>query len=103
MSRIAPSGSSAGPTSSPPSPGRADCALWQFRRANKLATLSWQSTKAGFNKEILRLENLALDGAPTCASSPAALNAYTEYIYQESVRAWKALEDKYWVQFGSGF
>ena len=81
----------------------ADCALWQFRRANKLATLSWQTTKAGFNKEILRLENLALDGAPTCAASPAALNAYTEYIYQESVRAWKALEDKYWVQFGSGF
>ena len=80
-----------------------DCALWQFRRANKLATLSWQTTKAGFNEEILRLENLALDGAPTCAASPAALNAYTEYIYQESVRAWKALEDKYWVQFGSGF
>ena len=80
-----------------------DCALWQFRRANKLATLSWQSTKAGFNEEILRLENLALDGAPTCTATPAALNAYTEYIYQESVRAWKALEDKYWVQFGSGF
>ncbi len=80
-----------------------DCALWQFRRANKLATLSWQSTKAGFNEEILRLENLALDGAPTAPVSTAALNAYTEYIYQESVRSWKALEDKYWVQFGSGF
>ena len=80
-----------------------NCALWQFRRANKLATLSWQSTKAGFNEEILRLENLALDGAPTCTVAPAALNAYTEFIYQESVRAWKVLEDKYWVQFGSGF
>ena len=74
-----------------------------MRPANKLATLSWQSTKAGFNEEILRLENLALDGAPTCTVAPAALNAYTEYIYQESVRAWKVLEDKYWVQFGSGF
>ena len=31
-----------------------DSYLWQFRRANKLATLSWQSTKEGFNKEILR-------------------------------------------------
>ena len=59
--------------------------------------------KAGFNEEILRLENLGLDGAPVCTVTPAALNAYTEYIYQESVRAWKALEDKYWVQFGSGF
>jgi dipeptidase len=80
-----------------------DCALWQFRRANKLATLSWQSTKKGFNKEILALETLALDGAPTTATSSAALNAYTEYIYQESVRRWKALEEKYWLQFGLGF
>ena len=80
-----------------------DCALWQYRRANKLATLSWQSTKKGFNKEILALEKLALDGAPTGTVSTAALNAYTEYIYQESVRRWQALEDKYWLQFGSGF
>ena len=80
-----------------------DCALWQYRRANKLATLSWQSTKKGFNKEILALEKLALEGAPTGAVSTAALNAYTEYINQESVRRWQALEDKYWLQFGSGF
>ena len=80
-----------------------DCALWQFRRANKLATLSWQTTKEGFNQEILRLENLALDGLPGTCSSPAVLNAFTEYIYQESVRSWKALEEKYWLQFGLGF
>ncbi len=80
-----------------------DCALWQFRRANKLATLSWQSTKKGFNKEILRLEKMALKGAPTEAVSSAVLNAYTEFIYQESVRSWKALEEKYWLQFGMGF
>ena len=80
-----------------------DCALWQFRRANKLATLAWQTTKEGFNQEILRLENLALDGLPGACSSPAVLNAYTEYIYQESVRAWKSLEEKYWLQFGLGF
>jgi hypothetical protein len=79
-----------------------DRALWQFRRANKLATLSWQSTKKGFNKEILRLEEMALKGAPTAATT-AVLNAYTEYIYEESVRSWKALEEKYWLQFGMGF
>ena len=79
-----------------------DCALWQFRRANKLATLSWQSTKKGFNKELLRLEEMALNGAPTTATT-AVLNAYTEYIYEESVRSWKALEEKYWLQFGMGF
>jgi len=80
-----------------------DCALWQFRRANKLATLSWQSTKEGFMEELLRLENLALDGLPGAGTTPAMLNAYTEYIYQESVRSWKALEEKYWLQFGLGF
>lgn len=80
-----------------------DCFLWQFRRANKLATLSWQSTKKGFNEEILRLEQMALEGLPGVNASPAALTAYTEYIYNEGVRSWKALEDKYWLQFGSGF
>ena len=80
-----------------------DSYLWQFRRANKLATLSWQSTKEGFNKEILRLEEMALEGLPTVAVSPSILNAYTEYIYNEGVSAWKKLEDKYWLQFGSGF
>ena len=80
-----------------------DCALWQFRRANKLATLAWQTTKEGFNQEILRLENLALDGIPRECASPAVLNAFTEYIYQESVRSWQALEEKYWLQFGLGF
>ena len=80
-----------------------DSYLWQFRRANKLATLSWQSTKEGFNKEILRLEEMAFEGLPTAAAAPSVLNAYTEYIYNESVRSWKALEDKYWLQFGMGF
>ena len=80
-----------------------DSYLWQFRRANKLATLSCQSTKEEFNQEILRLEDLAVNGLPGQASSPAALNAYTEYIYQEGVRNWKALEEKYWLRFGNGF
>lgn len=80
-----------------------DSYLWQFRRANKLATLSWQSTKEGFNKEVLRLEQLAVDGLPTAPQPAPVLNAYTEYIYNEGVRAWKALEEKYWLQFGTGF
>ena len=80
-----------------------DCALWQFRRANKLATLAWQTTKEGFNQEILRLQDLAMEGLPISGSSPAALTAYTEYIYQESLRSWNALEEKYWLQFGLGF
>ena len=80
-----------------------DCALWQFRRANKLATLAWQATKEGFNKEVLTMETLALEGLPRGGASPAVLNAYTEYIYQEAVRRWNALEQRYWLMFGLGF
>jgi hypothetical protein len=46
---------------------------------------------------------MALKGAPTEDVSSAVLNAYTEYIYEESVRSWQALEEKYWLQFGMGF
>lgn len=77
-----------------------DCALWQFRRANKLATLAWQRTKDDFNQEILRIENLAFEGLP---GTPDGLNAYTESIYRESVSAWKAMEDNFWLTFGLGF
>ena len=80
-----------------------DCALWQFRRANKLATVAWQSTKEGFLEEVLRLETMAIDGLPVTDSTPTLLNAYTEGIYQEAARSWKALEEKYWLQFGMGF
>ena len=48
------------------------------------------------------MENLAVQGLPV-AGTPASLNAYTEYIYNEGVRAWKTLEEQYWLQFGLGF
>ena len=80
-----------------------DCALWQFRRANKLATVSWQSTKKGFNEAILDYESFAIDGLPGADASPAVLTGYTEKMYEEAVRRWQALEYKYWSQFGLGF
>ena len=80
-----------------------DCALWQFRRANKLATLAWQTTKTGFNEKILMMEDLAIDGLPQAGASSAVLDAYTQYIYDKAVETWKALESEYWVRFGLGF
>ena len=80
-----------------------DCALWQFRRANKLATVAWQSTKEMMNQEILRLEQLAISGLPGKDATAASLNAYTDYIYNESVRTWSGLEQKFWLMFGMGF
>ena len=80
-----------------------DCALWGFRRANKLGTVAWGSTKDKFNEEILRLEELALGGLPDTAVSSTVLDAYTEYIYNEGISTWKQLEEQFWLQFGMGF
>ena len=80
-----------------------DCALWSFRRANKLGTVAWGSTKDKFNEEILRLEELALGGLPDTAVSSTVLDAYTEYIYNEGISIWKQLEEQFWLQFGMGF
>ena len=80
-----------------------DCALWSFRRANKLGTVAWGSTKDKFNEEILRLEELALGGLPDTAVSSTVLNAYTEHFYNEGISTWKQLEEQFWLQFGMGF
>ena len=80
-----------------------DCALWQFRRANKLATVAWQSTKEGFNKEVLSAEELAINGLPQAEEPSSVLNAYTEYIYNDAVRRWQKMEGDLWSYFGMGF
>ncbi len=87
-------------------------ALWQFRRANKLATVGWQRTKKGMLDEVLRLEKEAFDGLntlePTLKNSPQSrwadlLNDYTYRVYDNSAHAWSQLEAQYWHMFGTGF
>lgn len=84
---------------------RSDCALWTFRRANKLATIQWQATKKGFMEQVDRAEEIAFSGLKAVEENPAAgtLNNYTRYIFNRSAQLWRELEDKYWVEFGSGF
>ena len=86
--------------------------LWQFRKANKLATVAWQSTKKGHMDEVLRLEKDAIDGLntlePAVKGLPAdrradMLNDYTYRIYDNATYAWRQLEEKYWQLFGMGF
>ena len=80
-----------------------DCALWQFRRANKLATLAWQSTKAEFKAAILDFEHFAAGNLPGRAAPSGVLTAYTRLMYEEAVKRWQQLEYGYWQRFGSGF
>lgn len=90
--------------------------LWQFRKANKLATLAWQSTKKDFMDNLLNLEQQAFDGLSPLKvsvlsqlSSNSAekvstlLNNYTDQIYRSAVSTWEQMEAKYWHRFGMGF
>ncbi|MBR5055888.1 MAG: C69 family dipeptidase, partial [Bacteroidales bacterium] len=79
--------------------------LWTFRRANKLATLSWQTTKKGFKEKVMKAEDIAFSGLKVLEKNPssAALNNYTKYVFDRSAEIWKEMENEYWVQFGSGF
>ncbi len=89
-----------------------DAILWQYRKANKLATVAWQSTKKGHLAEVLRLEREAFDGLNTLEPSVKGvkpeqradmLNSYTFRVYDNSSYAWRQLEAKYWQMFGMGF
>lgn len=95
---------------------RADAAIWQYRKANKLATLEWQSTKDDFMKEVTyfeakgqtetkeleaRVKQLIEAGEKEKAQE--LLNRYTKDFTGATMLRWKELEEKYWAKFGLGF
>lgn len=87
--------------------------LWQYRRANKLATVQWQRTKKQHMAAVLHHEGKAFSGMKelennvmvTAKEKQVAklLNDYTRQIYDGTVAAWRELEAQYWLLFGSGF
>ena len=82
-----------------------DVALWQFRKANKLATLAWQKTKGYFGEQIATQEQELFDEIGRLSSDSTAedLNAATEKVYLRAVERWSEMEAKFWVMFGLGF
>lgn len=89
-----------------------DCVLWQFRRANKLATLAWQETKKEFTENVLEMEDMTfealreLEGIYSAApdwEKRALLDNFTADIYSRCAARWNELEAKYWLKFGRGF
>lgn len=90
--------------------------IWKYRRANKLATVAWQRTKAGMNGELKKLEDKAfgrlstlereatrLDRIGRIDDVHATLNNFTNQEYENTTFAWSQLEAKYWQLFGMGF
>ncbi|WP_430809727.1 MULTISPECIES: dipeptidase [unclassified Carboxylicivirga] len=95
---------------------REDAAIWQYRKANKLATLAWQSTKDDFLKEVAYFEEKGLTEtkeleariaklieANKQTEAKALLNRYTKDFTGATMLRWKELEEKYWTRFGLGF
>lgn len=95
--------------------------LWQYRKANKLATVAWQRTKDEMMKAVLDSERKAIAGLKELEreiktlkgrededfdpSTQIAnlLNDYTYRVYDNTTYEWKKLENKYWQMFGMGF
>ncbi|MBO4444335.1 MAG: C69 family dipeptidase [Bacteroidaceae bacterium] len=95
-----------------------DCAVWQFRKANKLATVAWQSTKGKVIGEVLAVEKEAARRMPALEAqvkealasdeggeerTSALLNACTADVYRDAASRWDALEADFWQRFGLGF
>ena len=87
--------------------------LWQFRKANKLATIQWQATRKQHMNEVMRLEGEAFDGLKNLESKvkhsqkkkhiAKMLNSYTQRVYGDAAGQWRRLEESYWQRFGMGF
>ena len=89
-----------------------DCVLWEFRRANKLATLSWQTTKKEFTEALDQMEDMNFGGMSglekayrkaSRSEKQALLDAYTASVHDRCAAKWSELEAKYWSMFGRGF
>ena len=95
---------------------RNDAAIWQYRRANKLATIAWQTTKKGLLDEVSyfeekgqretkelekHLNRLIEEGKKEEAQQ--LLNKYTKDFTGATMLRWSELEEAYWTKFGLGF
>lgn len=95
---------------------RSDAAIWQYRKANKLATLAWQETHEEMMGEVAYFEQkvnteskfleqqvstLISNGKRTDANK--LLTHYTKDFTGATMLRWKELEEFYWNKFGMGF
>ena len=90
-----------------------NCVLWTYRKANKLATVAWQSTRPVLESALKSYEDDAFAGLNdleqkvvdngNAKKSAKILNAYTSDNFEKSAKKWKSLEEMFWLRFGMGF
>lgn len=95
---------------------REDAAIWNYRKANKLATVSWGKTSEIIQENVQHFETKAFDELPKLEleiqellkagnnkEAQRKLNEYTNSFYGATVLRWKKLEHRFWEMFGRGF
>lgn len=95
---------------------REDAALWGFRKANKLATVSWGKTSKIVMENVLDFENKAAMEMPALELKASALikegktedarkllTGYSSDFSGAALQRWANLEVKFWEMFGRGF
>lgn len=95
---------------------REDAAIWNYRKANKLATLRWQTTRKGMMEDVTYFEDRGFEQADDLEAkvqelleegkdeeAQVLINNFTrDFVGATSLR-WKELQNKYWRMFGLGF
>ncbi len=90
--------------------------VWDYRRANKLATVNWGRTKETLLGNTLRFEEKALEEIPAIEQKAQALlnegkkkeatqvlNQYTKDFAASTRQTWKEMEETFWYWFSMGF
>lgn len=95
---------------------REDAALWSYRKANKLATVSWGKTKGIILENVISFEEKAMKEMPDIEKeainlikegktedAKKLLTNYTKDFEAATSRRWIELEKRFWEMFGKGF
>ena len=95
---------------------RTDAALWWYRRANRLATVKWQTTRKTIEENVKHFEDKAFDELPLLEQKvkQAMLNGdhklasklvtdYTNDFTRATLQKWWELGDQFWGIFGKSF
>ena len=91
-------------------------AIWSYRKANKLATVSWGKTKDIIHENVLSFEEKALKEMPAMEKEAAKLfkneqsadatlliTNFTRDFESATRHRWLELEIRFWEMFGKGF
>lgn len=95
---------------------REDAALWQYRKANKLATIKWQDARKGMMDEVAYFEDKAFKESENIEQKVLQLlkegkkeeaieliNKHTFDFTGATMLRWKELENEYWSKYGRGY